>query len=310
MTVWVKSGTYTLTTTTKGAAGPCNMEMSNGLYEGYNATREDLRTTAWATAITQMPEINAGAQTSVILFNRATAGKDRNVIRHFRFDGNAGATNTGCFGQNNSLFHRCYAENCTTAGFSTSLAVQCVATACGSGFSLGHAVACVSYSNTTHGFVSLPAVVGCVAYSNGDDGFNGCTGCYNCTAYANTDDGFSSITLQVNCHAQGHSGASDAGYSGNYASVNCSSYNNTVEFPTQLSGRRFGAILNAAFSGDPLVDAAGGDFRPDATAGEGALLRSTGAGPLTQTNAVDIGAVQHADPAGGAATTRAWASAG
>ena len=64
--------------------------------------------------------------------------------------------------------------------------------------------------------------------------------------------------------------------------------------------------VNADFSGQPLTSPgapATSDFSPNATAGAGALLRGAGGTIPTQSvDNIDIGGVQHADPAGGAAS--------
>jgi hypothetical protein len=107
-----------------------------------------------------------------------------------------------------------------------------------------------------------------------------------------------------NCILYGNGGygiSGDAAYTGNYMDYNA--------FGTNTSGARLNVAAGAhdvALSGDPFTNGASGDFSLDNTAAEGAACRGTGfpgvfpAG-LT-TGYVDIGAVQHADPAGGPVT--------
>jgi len=77
-------------------------------------------------------------------------------------------------------------------------------------------------------------------------------------------------------------------------------YNNTNDYSAMGDNEPLNPI---ALTADPYEDSANGDFRPNDTASGGALLRGQtkiGAGMIT--NNQDIGALQHADPAGGGGT--------
>lgn len=77
-------------------------------------------------------------------------------------------------------------------------------------------------------------------------------------------------------------------------------YNNTNNYSDMGDNEVSNPILCTA---DPYIDSANGDFRPNDTASGGALLRGAaefGAGEVT--NNQDVGALQHADPAGGSAS--------
>ena len=79
--------------------------------------------------------------------------------------------------------------------------------------------------------------------------------------------------------------------------LNCATYNNTSGASHFLDTNVGGVVLTA----DPFVNAAAGNFALNATAGGGAACRAAGVlgvfpGALS-TGYLDIGAVQHADPA-------------
>ena len=78
--------------------------------------------------------------------------------------------------------------------------------------------------------------------------------------------------------------------------VNCATYNNTSGAFSNAANRAVGSVILTA---DPFVNAAGGDFALNTTAGGGAACRNVGfpgvfPGGLT-TGYADIGAAQHKD---------------
>jgi hypothetical protein len=79
--------------------------------------------------------------------------------------------------------------------------------------------------------------------------------------------------------------------------LNCAGYNNTSGNVSGTPTDDIGFVTIT--DGQPLTDPANDDFEPNNTALRGALLRGAGIGVPDQTANVDIGAVQHADPAGG-----------
>ena len=82
--------------------------------------------------------------------------------------------------------------------------------------------------------------------------------------------------------------------------VTVAGYNNLANTNgTMLLNQDFVAITD----GQPLTNPANDDFEPNATALRGALLRGAGYVPYGQTANIDIGAVQHEDPAGGGAAS-------
>lgn len=295
--IWVKDGTYTLTTSTPGSGGPAKFASQVSCeMEGYSATRGDKAAT---------PTLNAGAQTGVKLFERQglATGTYFSTIINMKADGNSGANNIGFFGVATSdgcesclaincttgfsvifLAIKCYAESCTT-GFNISLCVWCTANLCGTGFANitfnRPAINCLAYACTVDGFAAEATALA-VQF-------------INCTADSNAGNGFnfgSLIGRAINCLATNHSGAGDTGFVTSGVSrvvlINCAGYNNTTNF----SGTYLRNQSSIALTADPYVNQAGADFRPNATTGGGLSLREAAIGVYGQTIHSDVGALQ------------------
>lgn len=291
--IWVKTGTYTITTTTPGTAGPVLFASAiDVIMEGYSSTRGDFAAT---------PTLDAGAQTGISLF--AGQGAGQQVVISMKADGQDGASTVGfslsanqrhraemCFafdcptgfsGVRNNV-EKCYAESCGTVGFTGCVANWSTANACATGFTLANtaeaATHCLAYSCTTDGFL---------ASTSG-------TTFRNCTADSNTQYGFNLGAADVvctNCLATNHSGGGDAGFfeSGTTSAVlvNCAGYNNT----SNKSGTFFRDIGFVSVTVDPYINQAGADFRPNRRSGGGLLLMKSGVGVYGQTDYKPIGAL-------------------
>lgn len=301
MRAYIRSGTYTLTSTTANVSGGRVSLPNQRMYliEGYQTTRGDLGTP---------PEINAGTLTSFTIFStNGFVGNGQQFIVNLQFNGN---NRTGVVGYTNATYanktYRCIAINCPGDGF-TGLAgaVECRASNCGNGFTpaAGYLLNCIANNNTNDGFAGTSAggaVINCISYSNGRHGFlfpNFTNTAINCTAHGNTADGFvstayGSATL-VNCIATNNGGIGFnlvTGSPDNFY-LNCAGRNNTTNnmdtSPAPFFNRGF--ITPTA---DPYQNAAGADFRLNSTAGGGAALRGQGSIIPAQTDYRDIGAVQ------------------
>lgn len=180
----------------------------------------------------------------------------------------------------------CYALSCAANAFSGCLCYGCLVNACENGFNqCSYQADCVAYNCTGDSFVgSGLTCINCVSYNSSADGFDETldrAGVYiNCISY--TDGGYSFNTcaesVLYNC-------ASDGAASGR---------TNVAPFLDS------GAVT---LTGDPFTNAAALDFSLNNTADAGAACRAVGLSPYGQTGYIDIGAVQHADPAGGGGTT-------
>jgi hypothetical protein len=306
---WIGPGTYTLASATAGTTGPIVLSgASNYKIEGWQSTRGDLGT---------KPIITVPANDSIQNIALVTlAGNDSarcQTVINLKVDGKNGGTGTGINGFNLTGSYNaavlCDAINCDQAntlyGFSRGKLVSCLAQDCGVGFTLYiFAFACEAYSCNANGFV--PAVgraLYCISRLNGGVGFLGTWNCefVNCMADGNAGDGFDAIgntSLCINCISSNHT---TYGFdAGSGVLIRCAGYNNG----NNVNGT---PVVNIAFktlTSDPYTERNGDateDFRPNTAANGGALLRAAGLlVPSQQANGnLDIGAVQHADPAGG-----------
>lgn len=299
--IWVKSGTYTMSTATPGAGGP--LTLASGIrvtIRGYQTTRGDNTGTR---PVLSWGAVSAPGSPSTFMFN-GQGNASQNII-NFKLDGND-VDNVSGFNLQNSRWSaiNCVAENmnnpgetgftgtasairgaysciaidCTT-GFLNGTVTNSVADTCGDGFSATGASSftnCIATDCTDDGLIlgtNGIQIINFTAYSNGGDGIetgSNAASLINCVSYSNTG-------LQYNC------------ISNQATLINCAHGDGTRTSAIDVD------IDAITLSGDPFVDGAAGDFRPDNTAGEGALLRAAGIGVHGQTDNVDVGAVQHSD---------------
>lgn len=295
---WIKSGTYTLSTSTANTSGgPWNDTSSRVvLIAGYNNTRGDLDGQA---AQTNKPIIDVGTQTSITVINlNSNTHNYMNLIKNIVVDGQSQASIIG-FEHNGASGFRgasknlnCHAIDCTT-GFGLNDSFSCEASGCTTGFSGAAAYDCVAHSGTT-GFMGL--AVRCLAYRN-TTGFDGPSNVVNCTAANNTGVGFyvKYTDEAFNCLSVGNGTGFDFDGSRRCGSFNMVVYNNTTDFGITLSawsGTRHWNQLHT-LTADPFVDSAGDDYSLNDNPGGGGLLKQLGMSIPTQSNdRPDFGAIQ------------------
>jgi hypothetical protein len=222
---------------------------------------------------------------------------------------------------NFTVVFRCIASNCTNSGFYGNSAscyfIECGATGCSTqpaffGYAFKY---CEAYSNTITGF-SLGNggnAENCIARDNSGastDGIYSGVRCnvQNCTAVRNGQDGFSSNAGDV--YIITNSASQKNGRYGFFAAakqnprlVNCASYDNTSgHYPANVFTAYDLVNFQEVTDGSVFVDDVS-DCELNSTALRGAMLRGAGSPQqfpsTTSDSRRDIGAVQHADPAGG-----------
>jgi len=302
--IYIKSGTYTLTTTTAGAGGPISGPSTTLLFIiGYQDTHGDLN----GSSIASNPVIDAAALTTFDIVTLTGAGDSTpQHIAHVTVDGQSNSGVRGFVGNNDVrvFAHRCYAKDCAANGFNVLSACGCKTFGGGHGFSDCLVWECIAvdgtgtgFSESAQGFIynSIAArmnigfsfdirsrVVGCIADSCTGDGFfiaDDPALVMNCVSTNNGGWGFGNV---------------NAATASSNAIVNCYTYNNTsgaFEFTTGYE-----AILDTSMTSDPWVDAANNDFRPNNASTGGAILRQAALIPPDQQEHRDVGAVQHAEP--------------
>lgn len=305
-TIWIKSGTYTVSTASTNVANGCiSGTVASMRVEGYNASRGDLGTAP-------LLQVSGTLTASIV----AWSNNQDTTIRNVSVDGIATGTVKG-FAVNRGTFYKLTALNCTNNGFNgganTSNFFFCKATGCSAQAAFASyqlCFGCEAYSNTNAGFGTGSTgaqCVFCIAHDNSgasSDGFidtGSGTSFMNCTAYTNGRDGFrvsgNSITM-VNCLAEANVGNGFSNTTANGSLINCGVYNNGTNFSLTAGTLSIGAITATSTF---FTNAAGGDFSLNNVATGGALARAAGipgAWPDgTTTGYPDIGAVQHPDPA-------------
>lgn len=308
--IWIKAGTYTLTSSTPNIAGGL-IEPAGGsaafpfVIEGYQTTRGDKGTKPVITDA-------AGGFNNIVT-----------ISAYCIFD------NIACISasQGFTMFTgparciRCKASGAGAGFVATASGVEfifCEGATTGTGTpfltSVGEVTyfGCVSHGSGVSGFLTSASDVNClycISYANAT-GFDGGAALHvqykNCTAYGNSGDGFrvsnagaATINSAINCLSVGNGtfGFDSASAAGFFALINCA---------TQGNGAATNNITNTegmvVLSGDPFVNAAAGNFALNNTAGRGAACRAGGVpgafpGGLS-TGFIDIGAVQHQDPGG------------
>jgi len=294
--VFVKSGSYTITTATANVSGGCVSTAVSSLWVGYDTTRTTPNSDTNLPALT----LNSGVSSAVLLtVTGVIKGLSLNGAGQTNSRGTVTATNIGCKFSNftnnaaNSPSLSCEITGCTTQPAMT-----------------GNCYACVAHGNSVTSFTGT--AVNCIAYANTSTPFTCNTGIVvNCVAYGNTGgttDGFTPGNSNagadfVNCIAESNG---RYGFNGNTTTpvhflYNCSAKNNA-------SGATNPTVQNIGFitpGGTVFVDPTNQDFRLNNTAGAGALLRAAGfpstwpAVNAAMLNYLDIGVAQHQDSGGG-----------
>jgi hypothetical protein len=312
MIAWWKynASAYTPTSSTANISGGV-FSGPNGIsysIEGYDVTRGDrtgnrprmLWNMAAPGANTYLVTMVGGPASRQQIVNVTLDGNNTNLINGFNLSNNR-ATATQCVAQNFSAAAT-YGFNSANSGLQ---GMNCQAINCNTGFngatswSYCDAVGCLT------GFGSGAFHNNCLARQCSSGFFTGAAGAgfISCTADNNSIRGFysSGNTAYIDCISSNNSTGSAIGYVvGSLLATltNCASFNNLTEISgTPISND--GMIYSASFTGGQPYMVAGSDFRPNATANSGALLRAAGIGVPGQTNNVDTGAIQHSDPAAG-----------
>lgn len=319
--IWVKAGTYTMTTTSSNVANgrvtlTAGTQTNNPtILRGYTTSRGDEST---------KPILRAGI-TGLTMVTTGTYG----IVENFEFDGVRGtyansaaaSISRGCV-LRNCYIHACIdgggtrAVNASTGVLEDVYIYDCTSTSTGgivqNGTFLYHVVinACsVSGNNTCVFETSAGICERCIASNNTGNGFQlaqttagGTNIAIDCVAYTNTRSGFFASHAEMgwaeNCISTGNTryGFESASASNQHLLRNCATYNNTLGATTNFNDTR-GMIT---LSGTPFTNAGSLDFSLNATPGAGAALRGTGYGAIgtvlsSTVGYPDVGAVQHQD---------------
>jgi hypothetical protein len=304
--IYIKAGTYTLSTTTVNASGgpmavPAGVEV-----EGYQTTAGDQGA---------KPIINAGTQAVVSIIELDSPGyrQKASSVTCVEVDGNSTATNgiwvldsyigfaNNCIARNcvngfrasydRGALANCSAFNCSSYGFDGGTLSMCLADSCSTGFygNLGATDRCISSNNTSFGFnfanFTYRAYF-CVAYNNGNSGF-----------LTGHDINYFASCISASNGGHGYDCPSSDSTSDPLL-LDCADYNNTSGRKRQTFNTRDIRPIN--LTADPFTSASTGDFTLNNDAGGGAELRQIQLSGLAGVNGVfDVGAIDAVVTAGG-----------
>lgn len=320
-TIYVKAGTYTVTSASTNISNGClsvtaATAAANWTHLiGYNTSRGDGGT---------KPIIKADGVITTFILIACPSGA---TVENIEADGNSRTSSKGFSGDN---FYKCRARNCTNSGYNLSTggqrAILCEATTCSTQVAFNGAgtyVGCTAYSNTVTGFGASQCIA-CISANNtgaSTDGFapgSSRATLLNCTSYGNGRDGFRLTAVSnfgnaiTNCVAVSNTGTgfnTSAAFDGGYL-YNCAGFGNAANVSASIT-----AANNVGFitlTATPFTNAAGNDFSLNNTAGGGAAVRAAGLitslPGLSTTNYADVGAAQHQDSATGGLTTYIYAN--
>jgi len=313
--IWIKAGTYTVTSASTNISGGCLSLGSQAVYiEGYNAARGDLGT---------KPLIQTnGAITTFTFINQGTNGQQ--FVRNIEFDGNSRSLSVGCGIR--GWVYACKFSNFTNSAILGGslvlpIAVDCYATGCSAAvvFNAINCVNCVGADNTFTAFHAGSAdcfYIRCLADTNTgatSDGFSGSAAAekqfyVNCVAYANGRHGFfmngQRGCTAINCLSESNVGTGYLHNSNIQISLfNCGAFGNATDFNIGTNSGSW-SIAPVTGTGSFFTNASAQDFTLNNTAGAGAAARAAGIpgtllGLTTPVGYLDMGVYQHQDPAGG-----------
>lgn len=301
---------FVVSTATPGPAGPITFPSVACTLQGYDATRGDdtgnRPCIEWGSALAgdgaflvtfasnQLQtvhniKVDGGGDTVANGVSMPAGSSLLNNCVITDLPGSGGSHGIGVSVAGSSTASNCRVDNCLTGFGIAGVVTNSVATACATGFNLSSAGAfvdrCLAYANTGDGFISSAT-----------------SALSNCTSSGNGDDGFHTGTVRValtNCAS-----TFNTGYAVNASSAQTMRLLRFADYSNTAGRTNSAAFLDdspvGTISADPWVAKASGDFRPNDTAGAGALLRGAALGVFGQTDNQDVGAVQHADPSGAA----------
>lgn len=303
--IYVKAGTYTVTSaSTNIAAGCFSSSTAILVVQGYQTARGDLGTAPLlqASGISTFTLINSTG-TDATLQNVDIDGATLTASRGIAWRGTVykcrglNCTNSAFVENTGSIFSNCLATGCTTASpFLSGVFINCIAhdnTVTAFTLSTGRvAIRCIADTNTgasSDGFdmstTTSAAIINCVAYNNGRDGVR----------IADDDMLIQNVIAETNAGF----GINNTNQDG-VLLLNNATFNNTsggINVGTGKGTLNIGAVAGA---GSFFTNAAGQDFSLNNTGGAGAAARAAGfPGVLAVggTGFLDIGVLQHADPA-------------
>jgi hypothetical protein len=314
-TIWIKAGTYNISSATANVAGGCwSNTLSGPRFQGYELVRGD------RTGV--RPLLKASG--SIATFTMITSGSTSRdtYIENIDFDGTSYTSSRGL-----NVF-RAYIADCAFYSFrnnginmASGHAINCYAEDCATQYafvcSAGVMYGCVAKNCLNlAGYSGVARFINCIAWGCGR-GFELATGAaiINCIAYATPSGGNGIVAigsgLVINTILMENTGvgiSDNSGYSNRKGLLirNCAFYNNTGG--EGVKGDR--QAENITLTANPFVSPTTGNFALNETAGGGAALRALGypaAFPSISTaHSISIGAAEPVDPTNAEIAAAVW----
>jgi hypothetical protein len=306
-TIYVKDGTYTLTTATANVSGGSIDLGANKMMQGYLSTAGDQGA---------KPVINCGSVAPSIVCSITGTNNETNKSTYVSIEVDGNSQNVTAFTAPGSYFNpirNCVAKN-ASFGFQGTV-FNSVAESCTTGFGSPYGSNsgkqfsfCVAKSCTT-GFQHAININNCIAFNCsgfGFDSYSSLTSTYfNCTAYGNNygfgagSAGYSGYNLYSHCVAVNNT---TYGFYADCFLNSCAAYNNGTDFMARQSPDFF-LVNQIALAADPFVNAPT-DFGLNDIAGGGAELKNQNMSlHNVGTSYLDVGALQSQAPSGGGGAT-------
>lgn len=319
LTFFIKSGTYTITSTTANGAGGRMAPVAGGTTQpgriiGFTSNR-----ILYNTDTRPLLQLSTAASNTVL-----TIPATGNFwVENINMDGAGLATSRGIdysAASSGSVVFRCKGSNFTNGAFfggAATICILCEATGCSTNpaFNGGVYWACVAHDNTITGFYNSGDGVAwfeCISCNNtggSSDGFQmsiGMHGVYSCTSYGNGRDGYrftsgaAEAITAVGCIAENNAGWGfrGSGVMGNVRLMNCGGFNNTLGLidSSTLTAPMFGTITasseifaNPGSNDFRLNNGAGALFKRGGIPGSSSALSYPG---LSTPSYLDVGAAQ------------------
>lgn len=316
--LWIKSGTYTITSASTNVANGCLSLPVGSTFQtkmiGYGSVRGDSGT---------KPLLQASGISTFILVTVPQATTVENVS----FDGASLTSSKGIsLSSTSGRVYRCkfvnFSNNALSGTSPGNVVVLCEATTCSAtAFTGANFFFCAAYANTGSGFSQSNGTgtvcIGCISANNTgtSDGFSLSSAvssdCLYCVAYGNGRDGFRTTAGAVqntylNCLAVSNTGVgfnSSAAHSG-MTLINCAGYGNSSDVNTATAITSSNVLGFITLTVSPFNNAAGNDFSLNNTVGGGLLCRNAGIPAASGNLAMpgistagyqDVGAMHHTD---------------
>ncbi len=301
-TIWVKSGTYTVTSASSNIAGGCvvlvaGVSATASRMIGYGTIRGDSGTP---------PLIQASGISSFTLIATSNLGH----LENLSVDAAGLTSGRGINLGTTARAYRCKVANCTNSGINSGVSTLCEVSGCSTaaGFNGTTTIGCVAHDNTVAGISGGAFHAFSLAYGNtgatshGFQSNSASVHWFRCTSVGNGGDGFRAtagtfLNSAIDCLAVSNTGAGFGANSSfdNFYVMNCGTFDNGTAITNVTAAAQSGNIV---LGFNPFTDPPNNDFSLNLFNPGGMQVRAAsliGSLPgLASAGYADLGALQSA----------------